>query len=44
MEEKLNLIVQIKNICYNLPCPTCTSHAIRNLKRIKLDSIKTSSL
>ena len=41
LTEKNNLISQIKNICYNLPCPTCTTHAISILKHIKLEDVKT---
>jgi len=43
LTEKNNLVAQIKNICYNLPCPTCTNHAISILKRIKLEDVKTKS-
>ena len=43
LEEKSTLILQIKNICYNLPCPTCSTHAISILKNIKLENVETKS-
>ena len=30
----------VKNICYNLPCPICSKHAINYLNRVSIDSIK----
>ena len=31
----------IKKICYNLPCPLCTKHAIEYINRISINQINT---
>lgn len=35
------LFDEIKNICGNLPCPTCSAHAISKLATIRPNSVKT---
>ena len=41
LEEKASIIMQIKSICNNLPCPQCAQHATSNLKKMSFDSIHT---
>lgn len=35
------LFDEIKNICGNLPCPTCSTHAMSTLAKIRPNSVKT---
>jgi len=40
---KLNtvyVVEVVKNVCYNLPCPTCSQHARSYLNRVSIESIK----
>lgn len=37
------LFNEIKNICGNLPCPTCSTHALNTLSTIKPGSVKTKN-
>ena len=30
----------VKNVCYNLPCPTCSQHARNYLNRVSIETIK----
>lgn len=39
MEQKDNLTYIILNICANLPCPTCSAHAISILRRVDFDKV-----
>ena len=36
---KLQILELIKNICYNLPCPSCTEHAKQYIQRMNPTSI-----
>jgi hypothetical protein len=36
---KLHILDIIKNICYNLPCPSCTEHAKQYIQRMDTNSI-----
>lgn len=36
-----SLLLQIKNICYHLPCPDCTMHAKEFWSRIQIGNIKS---
>lgn len=36
-----DLFDEIKNICGNLPCPTCSDHAMAKLSSIRPNSVKT---
>jgi hypothetical protein len=36
-----SLLLQIKNICYNLPCPECTMHAKEFWAKVQIGNIKT---
>jgi hypothetical protein len=38
---KFQLFEMIKNICYNLPCPTCAIHARSYIDKINVNSIQT---
>ena len=40
-KEKEELIDTILNICNNLPCPYCSSHATEFLKKKRIQSVKT---
>lgn len=35
-----NVLVIIREICNNLPCPICSNHAIQLFKSVKLNSIR----
>jgi hypothetical protein len=39
--EKDQLLIFIKDICNNLPCPNCREHAVQYLSRIPLSMVKT---
>lgn len=38
-QYKLQILELIKNICYNLPCPSCTEHAKQYIQRMNPTSI-----
>jgi hypothetical protein len=40
-DEIQNILFQFKQICFNLPCPSCQKHAIETVQKAKLDNIKT---
>ena len=39
--EKKELFKIIHNICANLPCPQCSSHAVSMLKKYRINNIQT---
>tara|TARA_B100001057_G_scaffold501215_1_gene622090 strand:- start:9349 stop:9810 length:462 start_codon:yes stop_codon:yes gene_type:complete len=41
INEKKEIFKIVKNICYNLPCPTCSEHAKRYLKKVDEKLINT---
>lgn len=41
MTEKITIIDLIRDTCSNLPCPTCSSHAILLLKKYNIDKINS---
>ena len=40
-DEVQTILYHFKQVCDNLPCPSCTAHAIETLHNAKLDKIKT---
>jgi hypothetical protein len=38
---KNELLTNIVNICTNLPCPKCASHAVEYMRKINFDTIRT---
>ena len=41
VQEKNNIINTITNICANLPCPLCSTHAMQILKKYNFKNIST---
>lgn len=41
--ERERIIKMITNICANLPCPQCASHATGIIRKYKLNNVKTKS-
>ena len=42
-EDIQNVLVIIKDICNNLPCPVCSNHATQLFKSVKLNTIITKT-
>jgi hypothetical protein len=40
-EEIQTILFHFKQVCFNLPCPSCTQHATETLQNAKLNNIKT---
>jgi hypothetical protein len=40
-EEVQTILFHFKQVCYNLPCPSCSQHAMETLQSAHLDRIKT---
>lgn len=41
LENKRDVIIFIQNVCSNLPCPYCASHALQVLKNARLENIRS---
>jgi hypothetical protein len=39
--EVQHILFHFKQVCFNLPCPSCSQHATETLQNAKLDKVKT---
>ena len=39
--EVQTILFHFKQVCFNLPCPSCTAHATETLQKVSIEKIKT---
>lgn len=40
-EELQTILYHFKQVCYNLPCPSCSEHAVKHLEKAIFRNVKT---
>ena len=44
LEQKNNLFIILNIVCDNLPCPDCSEHAVREIKKININNVTSKDI